>query len=58
MATYARREIVIEIKKPNQASDYVQLKLFSPRGSLTLISINGESHINTYQDGRSGPRKK
>ena len=30
----------------------------SPRGSLTLLSIHGESHMNTYQGGRSRRRNK
>ena len=32
--------------------------LFSPRDSLTLLSIHGESHMNTSQGGRNRPRKK
>ena len=34
------------------------MKLFSPRGSLTLISIHWESHINTYQGDRNRLKKK
>ena len=34
------------------------MKLFSPRGSLTLVSIHGETHMNTYQGGRNRPRKE
>ena len=45
-------------KIPNWTSDYVLLKLFSPRGSLILISIHGESHMNTYQGCRNRLRKK
>ena len=45
-------------KKPNCISDYVSLALFSLRGSLTLVSIHGESHMNTYQGGPNRPRKK
>ena len=38
-----------KIKILNCTSDYVSLELSSPRGSLTLISIHGESHANTCQ---------
>ena len=31
---------------------------YFPRGSLTLLSIHGESHMNTYKGGRNRPRKK
>ena len=43
---------------PNQTNDYVSLKLFSSQGFLTLISIYGESHMNTYQGGRNQSRNE
>ena len=35
-----------------------KLKLFLPRGSLTLVSIHGESRMNTYQGGWNRLREK
>ena len=52
---YARRVSPFESKK---SQIEMVITLFSARISFTLISIHGESHMNTFQGVQNWPRKK